>query len=232
MKVGEFVSVPCADGAFEAYCARPADGCGGSVLLLAEIYNVNHWVQEVAERYAAAGYNVLAPDLFWRQEPGLRLAYTPENQQIGRKLAADLDTEKALRDLDVCAAYLRALPGSNGKVGIMGFCLGGQLAYLYAAAFDPDACSVYYGTRLQHMTQKAVDLRCPTLLHFGEADQGIPVSAAYEIDQLTADREDVSVHVYADAPHGFGRFGYPPYREEHAALAEQRTLDLYARTLR
>ncbi|WP_157973576.1 dienelactone hydrolase family protein [Tropicimonas sp. IMCC34043] len=232
MAVGEFISVQCDDGEFEAYLAQPAGGCGGGVLLLAEIYNVNHWVQDVAERYAAAGYNVLAPDLFWRQEPGLRMAYTPENQQKGRKLALNLDTAQALHDLDVCAAHLRGLSGSNGKVGIMGFCLGGQLAYLYSATADPDACSVYYGTRLQEMTEKATELKCPTILHFGEADQGIPVSAGHEIDRLTADRSDVTVHVYADAPHGFGRFGYPPHREEHAALAEQRTLDLFARCLR
>lgn len=230
--MGEFVQVECEDGAFDAYLSLPNQAAGPAVLVLAEIYNVNQWVRDVTDRYAAQGYVALAPDLFWRQEPGLHMAYTPENQQKGRALAAAIDTNRAVKDLDACLAFLRKRPGSNGKVGAVGFCLGGQLAYRLAAHSDPDACSVYYGTRLQEMTGLVRQIRCQTQLHFGEADHGIPVSCAWEIEKLAADMPNIAVHVYKDAPHGFGRFGYPPYREADANLALQRTLELFGNALR
>lgn len=229
--MGQFTEVQGPDGSFDAYLALPEGGSGPGVVILAEIYNVNGFVKQVADLYAAAGYVALAPDLFWRQEPGLHMDYTPENQVRGRALAAGMDAAAAVRDIDTCIDYLKARPGSSGKVGLVGFCLGGQLAYLSAASSNPDAISVYYGTRLHEMTQEARKIRCPAQLHFAEADVSIPVAAAYEIEELTAGMSNVEVFVYADAPHAFGRFGYPPYREDHAKLAQNRTFDLFRKAL-
>lgn len=229
--MGNFLNIDGPEGSFEAYLSLPEGGRGPGVVILAEIYNVNDWVRAVTDAYAAAGYVALAPDLFWRQEPGLYMDYNPENQQRGRALAAALDTPAALRDVDLCIDYLKARPECTGKVAVMGFCLGGQLAYLCAANGNPDAVSVYYGTRLQHMTGEARKIRCPALLHFGEADTGIPVEAAYEIERLTADMPNVQVHVYPEAPHAFGRFGHPPFRQEASDLALERTLALYKSAL-
>jgi len=231
--MGEFVQVQGEDGAFDAYLSLPERGSGPAVLVLAEIYNVNQWVKDVTDRYAAQGYVALAPDLFWRQEPGLQMAYTPENQQKGRKLAAAIGYRSCGQGPTIRAfRFCVTRPGSNGKVGAVGFCLGGQLAYRLAAHSNPDACSVYYGTRLQEMTALVRQIRCPTQLHFGEADHGIPVACAWEIEKLAADMPNVAVHVYKDAPHGFGRFGYPPYREADAHLALKRTLELFGNALR
>lgn len=224
--MGEFISVSGPDGSFEAFLSLPATQPAPAIVVLAEIYNVNAWVRGVCDLLAQAGFAALAPDLFWRQEARTYMDYTPENQQRGRKLAAELDMDTALADVDLAMAVLRRDPRTNGKVGVMGYCLGGQIAYRSAAQSTPDACVVYYGTRLQDLVAEVDGIRCPTALHFGEADQSIPVSAAYAIAERGAGKSHVGVHVYGGAPHGFGRFGHPPFRADAAGLAYDRTIAL------
>lgn len=230
--MGEFTEIVCKDGRFSAFVSIPASGKGPGVVVLPEIYNVNDWVRAVCDLYSEAGYVAMAPDVFWRHEPGLYMAYNPENQQRGRKLATELNTELALDDLDVCIEFLRKSPHTNGKVGVVGYCLGGQLAYLSAARRTPDASSVYYGTRIQHLIQDAKSIRCPTSLHFGELDQSVPVSAAADIEAVTKQMPHVSVYIYEQAPHAFGRFGHPPYRPGASGLALKRTHELFSAALR
>lgn len=224
--VGEFIEVQSPDGPFEAFLSLPAAEVAPAIVVLAEIYNVNAWVRGVCDLLAQAGFVALAPDLFWRQEARVHMDYTPENQQRGRKLAAELDVEKALADIDLVMDVLRRDPHTNGKVGVMGYCLGGQLAYRSAARSTPDACVVYYGTRLQDLVAEVDGIRCPTALHFGALDQSIPVSAAYAIAERSMGKSNVAVHVYEEAPHGFGRFGHPPFRIAAAELAYDRTIAL------
>lgn len=230
--MGELIEIAAKGGSFQAFLSLPAAGTGPGVVVLPEIYNVNDWVRAVCDLYSEAGYVALAPDVFWRHEPHLYMAYNPENQQRGRKLATELDTELALDDLDTCYSFLRKSSHTNGKAGVVGYCLGGQLAYLSAARRSPDGSSVYYGTRIQHHVHEARNIRCPTDLHFGELDQSVPVAAAAEIEAVTRDMPHVSVYVYEQAPHAFGRFGHPPYRPGASGLALQRTHDLFSKALR
>lgn len=231
--MGEFIDIATKEGSsFQAFLSLPASGVGPGVVVLPEIYNVNDWVRAVCDLYAEAGFVALAPDVFWRHEPRLYMAYNPENQQRGRKLATELDTELALDDLDLCLSFLRASPHTTGKAGVVGYCLGGQLAYLSAAQRNPDASSVYYGTRLQHLVNEVKTIRCPIDLHFGELDQSVPVSAAAEIETAAKGMPNVSVYVYEQAPHAFGRFGHPPFRPGASGLALRRTHELFNRALR
>jgi carboxymethylenebutenolidase len=230
--MGAFTEVDGPDGSFEGYLALPAEGTGPSIMVLGEIYNVNDWVRAVTDRYAEAGFVAFAPDVYWRNAPRIYLDYNPEDQKRGRKLAAELDIGLAIKDLETCMAFLRNHERSNRKVGIVGFCLGGQLAYRFAAQSSPDAISVYYGTKLQDLVEMVRQISCPTQLHFGETDHSVPGSAAHDIARVAADMPNIAVHIYEGVGHAFNRFGYPPFDARAAELAEQRTIALFNSLLR
>lgn len=225
--MGRMIDIRSEDGTFSGYLAVPTTGRGPGVVVLSEIYNINAWVRALTDRFADDGFIALAPDLYWRRQPGLAMDYTPENQQIGRKLAAELDIGLAVKDIDTCMQALRGEPQCTGRIGLVGYCLGGQLAYHSAVRSSPDAISVYYGTRLEEYTADAPKIRCPAVFHFGELDERVPVSAAYEIERLTAGNKNIEVYVYRGAPHGFARFGHPPHRPEADKLALERTYKLF-----
>ena len=226
---GEIIHIAHPDGGRQqAYLALPPAGHGPAILLLGEIYNVNAWVRDVADRYAADGFVVLAPDLFWRDQPAVYMDYTPENQQRGRAFYARMDKAQVARDLDVAIGQLRADPRVTGKITAIGFCLGGQLAVLAAAHSNPDAIIVYYGTDLPLFLDDIARLKQPALFHFGAEDKLIPVTVAEEIARRTAGHGAVEVHVYEGAGHGFARFGHPPYDAKADALALSRNRALLA----
>jgi carboxymethylenebutenolidase len=224
--MGRMVDIDSGDGTFSGYLATPAAGVGPAVVVLPEIYNLNAWAREVTDKFARDGYMALAPDLYWRHQPGLALDYTPENQQLGRKLANDLDIGLAVKDIDSCMKYLREKPQCNGMIGLVGYCLGGQLAYHSAVRSSPDGIVSYYGTKLLEYAETATQIRCPAMFHFGEADERVPVATAHEIQRRTSGMKNVEVYVYKDAPHGFARLGYPPHRPEADKLALERTYRL------
>ncbi|WP_127088843.1 dienelactone hydrolase family protein [Aquabacter cavernae] len=228
--MGEFIQIAHPDGERqEAYLALPPSGQGPAILLLGEIYNVNAWVRAVADRYAAEGFVVLAPDLFWRDEATVYMDYTPENQQRGRAFYARMDADQVAGDLDAAIRHLRADPRVTGKITAIGFCLGGQLAVLAGARSNPDAIIVYYGTDLHKFMDEIAALRQPALFHFGAEDKLIPLEIAHEISRRTAAHGTVETHVYEGAGHGFARFGHPPHEPKADALATARNLDLLKR---
>jgi carboxymethylenebutenolidase len=234
--MSEFVNIPAEQGqTFEAWLALPPagrfPGPRPALVVLPEIYNVNEWARGVARRYADEGFVVLVPDLFWRLEPGQYLPYTPESQQKGRDLYARLDVETSVRDIDSALSWLRARPDSNGKVGVVGFCLGGQLAFLAGVGATPDAIVSFYGTDLGRFLDRVPQLNVPALLHFGETDVRVPASIAADIDRHKQPEQDLVTVVYPGAPHGFSRIGYEPYHEQADARARELTLALFARAL-
>lgn len=234
--MGNFVRIPAGpDQSYEAWLEEPSvsrfPGPRPAVIVLPEIYNVNEWARGVARRYAEAGFVVLVPDLFWRLEAGQYLPYTPEAQQKGRALYARLDVDASVRDIDSALSWLRARPDSNGKAGVVGFCLGGQLAFLSGIDATPDAVVSYYGTDLHKFLDRVPQLRVPAVLHFGETDARVPPSIAEEIDRHKLPQQDLVTVVHPDAPHGFSRTGYEPFRAEADARAYGQTLSLFARTL-
>lgn len=218
-------------GDFEGWLATPPSGRGPGLVILAEIYNANPWVRSVAERYAAAGYVAIAPDLYWRQQPGVYLPYTPEGQQRGRELGAAMDLPKFVDDLRACADWLRQRSDCSGRVGTVGFCLGGKLVWLGLSQQAVDAGIAYYAVQLADHLDAAKTITAPMMMHFGSLDHRVPPELYERIRASLAGKPHAHTYWYEGADHGFDRDGYPPYHPEAATLARQRSLEFLARHL-
>lgn len=228
----EKITIAASDGGhFDAFLSVPPESTGPGLLVLPEIYNSNDHIRGVAQGFAAEGFVTLAPDVFWRLEPGTYLPYTPEGQAKARALNQQLDVDALLDDLGQCLAALKARPECTGKLGATGFCLGGKLTYLCAARHAIDAAVSYYGVKIDTYLDEADAIACPILLHFAEQDSHVPPDAVSAIRARMGDRANVDIHVYDGAEHGFNRRGYPPYHEDAASLAMARTLDHFRRHL-
>src|SRR2546422_6186179 len=155
---------------FAAYLALPSGpsgpsgGEGPGLVLLQEIFGVNRDMRAIADWYAARGFVVACPDLFWRQEPGVQLTDHSDQWQRAMELYQGLDEAKAVEDAAATLAFLRQHPACTGKVGAVGFCLGGKLAYLLATRSDPDCSVAYYGVGIESLLSGATRLRCPAML--------------------------------------------------------------------
>ncbi|MDD9904309.1 MAG: dienelactone hydrolase family protein [Rhodospirillaceae bacterium] len=209
----------------EAYMARPeGDGPWPGLVILAEIYNANHWVRAVADGYAEQGFLCLAPDLYWRQDPGQYLDYTPEGQQAGRALGQAMDLDAFTGDM---ADYARALadhPDGTGKVGTVGYCLGGKLVYLAVARDVVDVGVGYYAVQLDKFLDEAAQVTRPLMLHFAELDTRVPQETVSAVKKALDGKPQVEIYDYLGADHGFNRFGYPPYHPQAAEQALDRSL--------
>lgn len=230
-----FIDITAQDGrTFQAWLVEPRNagtGAHGAVIFLAEAYNVNGWARATAQQFADAGFLVLAPDLYWRQAPGTYLEYTPASQQICRALYAKMDFDAAIQDTVACMEHIRRHPASNGRVGLVGYCLGGKIAFLTAARAAPDASIGYYSIDLDEYFDETAAIACPSAFHFGALDQRVPARYADEIRQRKRQAQDLDVLVYPKAGHGFARSGQPPYEPESASQANRHTLDLLGRAL-
>ncbi|MGO9559334.1 MAG: dienelactone hydrolase family protein [Acidimicrobiales bacterium] len=209
-------TIAVSDGSFEGHLTVPKSGSGPGVLLLQEIFGVNDFMTAKAADLAALGYVVLAPDVFWRIEPNVALPHDEESLQqafgyVGRYIA---EIEPATKSADLVAAleHLKALPEVAGqKVAVMGYCLGGYLAYVTAAAGSPDTCVSYYGSGIADHLDLAGQITCSILFHFGGNDPYIP---SEQVDQITAaflDRSDVTVRVESLAGHAFENLLAPQF---------------------
>ena len=209
----------------EAYMARPeGDGPWPGLVILAEIYNANHWVRAAADGYAEQGFLCLAPDLYWRQNPGQYLDYTPEGQQAGRALGQAMDLDAFTDDM---ADYARALtdhPDGTGKVGTVGYCLGGKLVYLAVARDVVDVGVGYYAVQLDKFLDEAARVTRPLMLHFAELDTRVPQETVSAVKKVLDGKPLVEIYDYPGADHGFNRFGYPPYHPQAAEQALDRSL--------
>jgi carboxymethylenebutenolidase len=206
---------------FSAYIARPQGKPKGAVVVLQEIFGVNHHIRSVTDRYAAAGWLAIAPALFDRVGRGLELGYSEAEIQTARGTMMQIDSAKALLDVAAAAAVVR----HAGKVGVVGFCWGGRLAWLAACEQPINAAVCYYGARIGQNLERTP--RCPTMLHFGERDDHIPMS---EVEQIRAAYPQGVIHVYA-AGHGFSCDERASFDAASAALAWQRTQDFLGKHL-
>ena len=229
--MGEIVSIPTADGSYNAYAAYPPARQGPGLLVLPEIYNSNDHIRSVADRFAAEGFIALAPDVFWRLQADQYFPYTDAGQAQARAFNGRLDVDQLIVDLGSAVQLLRANPNSSGLVGSVGFCLGGKLSYLCAARLGVDAAVSYYGVKIEDYLEEFDNISCPMVLHFAGNDPRVPPLAQAKIEHKFSGREEVDTYLYPDAEHGFNRFGYPPYHQSSAALAWQRTLELFQRIL-
>ncbi len=227
------VRIPARDGgSFEGWLSTPPSGRGPGLILLAEIYNANHWVRGVCDRYAEQGYVVMAPDLYWRQAPGQYLDYTPEDQQRGRALATEMDLNLFVDDLKASADWLRARPDCTGKIGTVGYCLGGKLVWIGLAHQAVDAGVAYYAVQLADFLDDAKRIDAPIMMHFGSLDHRVPPDLYDKIKASLVGKPQASTFWYEGADHGFDRNGYPPHHPEASGLAGQRTRDFLAQHLK
>jgi carboxymethylenebutenolidase len=229
---GQDIKLENPDGIFGGYLSSPASGRGPGLLVIQEIFGVNTVMRDIADGMAALGYFALAPDLFWRLEPGVQLTDKTKGEwDKALDLMGRFDVDSGVRDIQTGIDYLRALPGCTGKVGALGYCLGGQLAYLAATRTDSDASVGYYGIHIQDSLGEAKNIRKPLMLHMGGKDQFVPPPAQARITEGLASNPLVTLHHYPQMDHAFARIGGEHYDKACAELANTRTATFFRQHL-
>jgi carboxymethylenebutenolidase len=230
--MGEQITIRTADGEFAAYVARPAAAKAPAVVVIQEIFGVNPFVRGVADQLAAEGYLAVAPDLFWRIQPGIDITdQTPAEMQQAFDLYGKFDVEAGVRDIDATADLIREDPGCSGKVGAVGFCLGGLLAYLTATRTDIDAAVGYYGVGIERYLAEADRIEGALLLHIAEDDGFVPKEAQAMIKRSLGNHARIELFFYPGRDHAFARVGGANYDAVDAAKANARTADFFKRRL-
>ncbi|HTO42341.1 MAG TPA: dienelactone hydrolase family protein [Rhizomicrobium sp.] len=221
---GHDITLTGPDGDFSAYLSAPSAGTGPGVVVIQEIFGVNAVMRGVADALAARGYFALCPDLFWRLEPGVQLTdkTKPEWDRAFALLNA-FDIGAGVRDIQATITHLRAMQGCTGKVGALGYCLGGQLAYLTATRTDSDASVSYYGVNIQTALNEASKLQAPLMLHIAGKDQFVSKDAQTQIHEALKNNPLVTIHAYPEMDHAFARVGGAHYDKACADLANGRT---------
>lgn len=195
-------TVPLSDGRhMGALLRRPAAGSGPGLVLVQEIFGVSEYLAFSAERLARLGYIVLAPDLYWRVQAGADIS--DNDLDTAMDMAAQLDAQAAIGDLVAALDHLRGLDGVDGGTGILGFCLGGALAYHVASVADPDTCVSYYGSAIPDALDAMDGITCPTLFHFGERDPYTPADAVDRVEAAATGRGNVQFERYPTGGHAF-----------------------------
>ncbi|MCU1486643.1 MAG: carboxymethylenebutenolidase [Actinomycetia bacterium] len=215
-------------GTFEAYCAVPESGGGPGVLVFQEIFGINDNMRGLADRLAEAGFLALVPDMFWRIEPRFE---RKDESGMGDAFAMmqRFDFATAADDIQAAHAHLLGMAECTGKVGVMGFCLGGGLAFIAATTSrvdgkGPDAAVPYYGSAINGLLGNVDQLDCPTMFHYGDTDAFIPQEQIAEVEAAVAGRPGVVFHRY-DAGHAFSNWDAPSMYDQTAAdLAWSRTI--------
>jgi carboxymethylenebutenolidase len=228
----ETLSIRTGEAAFSAYVAAPTTTPAPAVVVIQEIFGVNAVMRGVCDDLAGHGYLAVCPDLFWRIEPGIVLT---DQTEADLKRAFDLfgqfDVEAGVADIDATIDQVRADSRCNGKVGAVGFCLGGLLAFLTATRTDSDASVGYYGVGIERYTAEAEKLVNPLLLHIAEADQFVPAEAQERIIAALKNHPQVEIHSYPGRGHAFARVGGDHYDAADAKTANARTLAFFKRNL-
>jgi carboxymethylenebutenolidase len=229
-------SIKTPDGTFSAYVAAPKNLAPGKkapgMLVIQEIFGVNHVMRDLCDGFAAQGYVALCADLFWRQEPGIQITDKSEAEwKRAFELYQGFNEAKGVQDLIASLDHLRKLPNCNGKAGSVGYCLGGKLAYLMATRSNVDASVGYYGVGIENALNEASAITKPLLLHIAAEDQFVPKEAQAKIKEALARNSAVSLHVYPGCDHAFARVGGAHWNAEAAKLANDRTAAFFAKHL-
>jgi carboxymethylenebutenolidase len=220
------------DGFFSAYRAPARSGKGPGIVLIQEIFGVNRVMRELADWLAGENYTVLCPDLFWRQEPGIQLnEFTQPEWDKAFQLCQGFNEGKGVEDIDATIKFLRKDPGCSGKVGTVGYCLGGKLAYLSATRTDADCAVGYYGVGIEKALGEAGNIKKPLLLHIAKLDKFVPPEAQAAVHAALDGNAKATLYDYEGCDHAFARKGGDHYNAEAANLANGRTLAFFKRHL-
>lgn len=224
------ITIPSQDGkSFHGYLALPPAGTGPGIVLIQEIFGVNDHIKAVADQYALDGYVVLAPDLFWRQQPDVVLGYGDADMGRAMGFLQQLDFPAAIADLRATVTALRARAECNGKVASIGYCLGGLLSYLSAVHAGVDAAVCYYPGSIENHLDQAAKITCPILLHFAEQDHYILPAAVKAVQTTFHDVKTAVIEVYPGVDHGFNCWERPAYHQKTSSLAHGLTLSFLAK---
>src|SRR5882724_3189335 len=218
-------------GEFNGYLALPAGGYGPGIVVLQEIFGINKYIRSVADWYAAHGFVALCPDLFWRQQRGVELTDKGNDLEKAFAFYQGLDEAKAVEDSAAAMELLRAHAACSGRVGTVGFCLGGNLAYLLAVRFRPDCAVGFYGVSIEKSLAEAASLKCPLMLHIAAKDRFCPPDAQEQIHKTLDANPLATIYTYAEQDHAFGRLEGEHYDAAAAELANLRTLEFFVRNL-
>lgn len=219
--MGQDITLTASDGfKLGAYRADPAGKPKAAIVVIQEIFGVNSHIRNICDRLAAEGYTAIAPAIFDRTEPNFQSSYSPEEVAVARKFIANPDWEAMLRDTQAAIDVAKPV----GPVGIIGFCLGGSVAYAAATKLSGLSAAVgYYGGVIARFADDKP--KVPTQLHFGEKDAGIPLT---DVETIRSKRPDVEIFIYPGAQHGFGCDERGSYDKPSSDLAWQRSLAFFA----
>ncbi|MGN6309329.1 MAG: dienelactone hydrolase family protein [Xanthobacteraceae bacterium] len=222
--MGQDIKLTASDGfQLGGYRADPIGPAKGALVVIQEIFGVNHHIRNVCDRYASENYVAVAPSIFDRTEPNFQSGYSPDEVAVARKFVANPNWSAMLLDVQAAIDSVKDV----GPVGIVGFCLGGSVAFVAATKLSGLRAAVgYYGGAIVRFADDKP--KVPTLLHFGERDTGIPLG---DVETIRAKRPDVEIHVYPGAQHGFSCDERASYDKTSADLAGQRTLAFFAKHL-
>ena len=231
--MGEMITVRTADGDFGAYLAKPAAAAKApAIVVIQEIFGVNGVMRRITDALAQQGFLAVCPDLFWRIEPGVDI--TDQSDAEWKKAFAlynAFDVDLGVRDIAATISYARQRPDCTGKVGAVGYCLGGLLAFLTATRTDVDAAVGYYGVGIESRLPEADKLAEPLMLHIAEEDQFVPKAAQAQIISALKNHPQVRIFTYPGRDHAFARAGGEHYDAVDAGAANARTLDLFKKAL-
>ncbi len=212
------ITVPSPSGDIPALLCVPDSGSGPGVVLIQEIFGVNAYIRDVAERLADEGYVALAPHMYWRIQADFAIEATgPDDLPVAFEVAGRHDPADGVADVGAALAHLAERPEVDGPVGVMGFCFGGSMAYLAAAAHDP-ACAVsYYGSMIGANLDQVNAISCPIQFHFGSDDPFLPNEDVAALREATAGMGNVEIHVAEGAGHAFDNHRNPMFSDPEAA---------------
>lgn len=226
------IQVQTRDGndSFSAYLAEPEGTPRGAIIVIQEIFGVNPGIRQKCDRLAESGYLALAPDLFWRLEPGVELDPDVEGEfKQALELMGRFDQDQGVRDIEAAIAAARAQLGNGGKVGCVGYCLGGRLAFMTSALTDVDASVGYYAVGVDDLLGEAANIRKPLMLHIAGEDGFVPKETQRKMHEALDDHPHATLHNYPGEDHGFATETGKRRSEEAAQLADRRTSEFFAR---
>lgn len=220
--MGSMTTLTAADGhTFEAYVAEPDGTAKGGVVVIQEIFGLNNHMKEVTDEFASNGYLAICPAFFDRVEPGVEVSYTDFSK--GRELIGKISNEMVVADINAAADHVR----SAGKVGVIGYCWGGAMAFIGACEANVDCGVSYYGSRIAQFSP-TMKPRVPFQHHYGETDQSFPMDA---VEKVKTEQPEAEHFVYPGADHGFSCDARPQYNAEATAQALERTLAFFSANL-
>jgi carboxymethylenebutenolidase len=225
---GTDITLSSPDGKFGGYLAQPTSNKGPGIVVIQEIFGVNQVMRDICDGLAAQGYFALAPDLFWRMEPNIQITDKSEAEwKKAFELYQRFNVEMGVKDIQLAITHLRGVPGAGPKVGAVGYCLGGLLAYLTSARTNVDAAVGYYGVGIEQVLNEKDKIKKPLLLHIAEKDQFVPPAAQTQIIDALTGHPCVTTHRYSGVDHAFARTGGQHYDKAAADLANERTADFF-----